>query len=179
MKFRVMTPDEVTRIGEVNRAETVTAIYEPQPDASGFGLVAVRTEPDPPTEMPQWSEEGVQIRAEEWGKHLKRGGHLFGAFEGDRLAGFVVLGAKRADGSIELVALFVDRDQRRKGIATRLMDQAEEQAKAQGAETMFLYANPTVSAVDFYRSAGFQIAGLISKTVVRSLPGDVVMAKRL
>jgi ribosomal protein S18 acetylase RimI-like enzyme len=179
MHIRRMTPAEINRIGEVNRAETVTAIYEPRPAASGFDLVAVRTEHDPPKELPPWSEEGVQIRAEEWGKHLERGGRLFGAFDSDRLAGFVLLGAKRADGSIELVALFVDRDQRRKGIATRLMDLAEEQALAQGAEAMFLYANPTVSAVDFYRSTGFQIAGLISKTVVRSLPGDVIMAKRL
>ena len=44
---------------------------------------------------------------------------------------------------------------------------------------MFLYANPTVSAVDFYRSAGFQIIGLVAETVVKSLPGDVIMAKVL
>ncbi len=179
MQIREMNPDEIARIGEVNRAETVTAIYEPQPDASGFGLIAVRTERDSPRELPPWTEEGVQIRAEEWGKHLDKGGQLFGAFDGDRLVGFAVLGAKRADGSIELVALFVDRDQRRKGIATRLMTLAEEQAVKMGAETMFLYANPTVSAVDFYRAAGFQIVGLVAKTVVRILPGDVVMAKRL
>lgn len=121
----------------------------------------------------------MQICSEEWRKHLDQGGRLYGAFDGERLEGFCVLSAKRADGSIELVALFVDRDYRRKGIATKLMMWAEKQAVKMGAETMFLYANPTVSAVYFYCSAGFQIAGLISKTVVRSLPGDVVMVKVL
>lgn len=42
MQYREMTPDEIMRIGEINRAETVAAIYEPQPDESGFGLLAVR-----------------------------------------------------------------------------------------------------------------------------------------
>ena len=93
--------------------------------------------------------------------------------------GFALLGPIRSDDSIELVALFVDADYRRTGIGTMLMNQVEGRALAMGADAMFLYGNPTVSSVDFYQKSKFQIIGLISKTIVKRLPGDIVMAKKL
>ncbi len=56
---------------------------------------------------------------------------------------------------------------------------AHQKASALGMKSLFLYSNPTESSVGFYMYSGFEIVGLISKEVVESLPGDVVMAKRL
>lgn len=179
MQYREMNPEELFRIGEVNRSEKVIAEYIPQPDTTGFGLVAVCTPHHPPQSIPPWGKEGVESRAADWKKQVDRGGFLYGAFDNGRLVGFALLGPIRSDDSIELVALFVDADYRRTGIGTMLMNQVEERALAMGADAMFLYANPTVSSVDFYQKSGFQIIGLISKTIVKSLPGDIVMAKKL
>jgi GNAT superfamily N-acetyltransferase len=91
----------------------------------------------------------------------------------------VILGPKLADGSAEIVALFVDRDHRRKGIGGDLMAWAHVRARVMGANALFLYSNPTESSVEFYLRSGFAITGLISSEIVPGLPGDIVMAKRL
>jgi len=75
--------------------------------------------------------------------------------------------------------LFVNKDHRWIGIDTELMIQAEQISKARGMNKLFLYSKPTESSVDFYMINGFLIDGLISKEIVRSLPGDIVMVKEL
>jgi len=179
VKYRRMQTEEIARIGEVNRAETVHAEYVTQRTASGLGLEVIRREVSPPVHFPSWSQEGRDSRIENWKPHLEKGGALYGAFAEDALVGFVILGAKKDDRSAEIVALFVDQAHRRLGIAGQLMAWAEQEAIGRGIESLFLYANPTASSVGFYRRAGFEIAGLISKEVVRSLPGDIVMAKKI
>jgi ribosomal protein S18 acetylase RimI-like enzyme len=179
MEFREMQADEISRIGEVNREELVMAEYVTVPDDSGFGLRAVRTEKSPPEQTPHWSRQGAEGRANSWKPSVEQGGYFYGAFDGDLLAGFVILGPRKSDDSGEIVALFVHRDQRRTGIGRKLMRKAEEEAIARGYASLFLYSNPTESAVGFYLKEGYRIVGLISKEIVRSLPGDIVMAKRL
>ena len=179
MKYRVMNTEEIFRIGEVNREEMVIAKYVAKSDPSGFSISAIREEIDSPSETPHWSEKGIENRAKSWKPALENGGFFYGAFNDDRLAGFVILGPKKWDDSGEIVALFVDKDQRRQGIASKLMKKAEEKAKEMGMNSLFLYSNPTESSVSFYLNNGYRIVGLISKEIVRSLPGDIVMAKKI
>jgi len=174
-----MQPDEIIRIGEVDRSESISAEFVTKRDGSGFGLVAIRTEKSPPQEVPPWGKLGIERRANDWKPAIEHGGFFYGAFEQGSLVGFVILGPKKKDASGEIVALFVDKDHRRLGIASKLMERAEQEAKARGMDSLFLYSNPTESSVGFYLNTGFEIVGLISKEVVRSLPGDVVMAKDL
>ena len=77
------------------------------------------------------------------------------------------------------MALFVDKDHRRRGIAGTLMSWSEQKAVELEITSLFLYSNPTGSSAGFYMNAGFSIVGLVSKEIVKSLPGDIVMAKRL
>jgi GNAT superfamily N-acetyltransferase len=179
MKYREMRVEEISRIGEVNREELVMAEYVSTPDPSGFGLRTTRVEIPSPTETPHWSEQGIEGRINDWKPSVERGGFFYGAFDEERLAGFVILGPKRWDDSGEIVALFVDRKHRRHGVAGELMGKAEAVARERGISSMFLYSNPTESSVGFYLKSGYRIVGLISKEIVRSLPGDIVMAKRL
>jgi len=174
-----MSPEEISRIGEVNREEQLEVEYVPKADGSGFGLTIERVERDQPRTIPPWSEQGVKARTNAWKKHLDNGGFLYGAFDRERLTGFILLGAKKADHSAEVVALFVDQDYRRSGIGQALMGWAEEKSLSLGVQSLYVYANPTGSAVDFYRRAGFEVAGLISKEVVISLPRDIILAKQL
>jgi ribosomal protein S18 acetylase RimI-like enzyme len=175
--YRDMTVHEIDRIGEVNRAEALEAEYLVGPDGTGLGLVAEWVERSPPLQLPPWSREGVERRVRSWRPALAGGGRMRGAFDQGALIGFVILGATRRDASAEVVALFIDRDHRRRGIAGALLDWVEERARERGIAALFVGANPTASALGFYRRRGFEVVRLTSKALVPSLPGDVLLAK--
>ncbi|MCF7920382.1 MAG: GNAT family N-acetyltransferase [Candidatus Cloacimonetes bacterium] len=179
MEYREMRSDEIKRISEVKREEIINYVYTTKCDDTGFGLVTTCVEKSPPGVEPPWGEKGVEHRINNWKPSLQQGGCMYGAFDNDRLVGFVILGPKREDNSGEIVAIFIDKDYRRIGIAGKLMKWAEKKAKSLEMESLFLYSNPTGSAMGFYLNQGFRIVGLISKEIVRSLPGDIVMAKKI
>ena len=170
---------EINRIGEVNREEWIAAEYVAQPDDSGFGIVTQLQRLEPPRRNPPWGDAGTKQRIAAWEPALDLGGLMYGAFYEQRLVGFVILSPNRHKRSAEIVALFVDRDQRRIGIGARLLQWAEERCHHWEIKALFLYANPTISSVNFYRKHGFQITGLVAKHIVSDLPGDIVMAKRI
>jgi GNAT superfamily N-acetyltransferase len=77
------------------------------------------------------------------------------------------------------VALFVDRNVRRQGVGEALMEWAERIGAGRGVTALFAHSNPTASAARFYMKRGFEIVGLTSKEIVRSLSGDITLAKRI
>jgi ribosomal protein S18 acetylase RimI-like enzyme len=58
-----------------------------------------------------------------------------------------------ADGTVDLEDLFVDPDNRRRGIASELVRRIAEVLRARGVQRLEVTANP--HAMEFYRSAGF------------------------
>ena len=179
MQYRELPPTDIHRIAAINRAERITGEYIVTPDDTGLGLIARFQTIDPPLASPPWSEAGIARRIAAWQPHLDAGGWLYGAFDGERFAGFVILGPPQRDQSAEIVALFIDQDYRRQGIGATLMRWAEAKARGQGITALFLYANRTISSANFYRKMGFQITGLVAHHIVASLPGDLIMARRL
>ncbi|MFC2075203.1 GNAT family N-acetyltransferase [Bdellovibrionota bacterium] len=180
MKYRKMETEEISRIGEVNREETVRGEWTAKPDKTGLCICASFNKLDEPMELPPWGEKGVEARIQRFKPALEQGGVMYGAFEKERLAGFVILGPRRSrDGSAEVAALFVDKDHRGKGIARELMKWVEEEALRREIRVLFLYSNPTESSVGFYRKAGFKIVGLTSTELLRSFSPDLTMAKSL
>ena len=179
MDYREMYAAEIARIGEVNRAELIDAKYVTELDNSGFGIVMRRQQLATPKLNPAWGKAGTEQRIARWQPALEQGGCLYGAFQATRLVGFIILGPARWARSAEIVALFVDRDFRRKGIGAALMAWAEKQAQGLGIEALFLYANPSVSSVHFYRKRGFALAGLVARQIAEDLPGGILMAKRI
>jgi len=177
--YRLMELSEISRLGEVNREEQIQGIYVVRGTASGFGLTVELRKKKPPVYLRAWSAEGLKARINTWGSHLEEGGWLYGAFLGERLVGFIILGRNLRDRSAEIIALFVDRDHRRLRIGQKLMHWAEDKARETGIISLFLYSNPTESSAGFYLKNRFKIVGLISKEIVKSLPGDIVMAKRI
>ena len=179
IRVRPMRVEEIERIGEVNREEKVEAVYVAEPSAEGMGLAMRLVAKDPPDEAPAWGDEGVTARARAWRPKLVEGGAMFGAFAGERLVAFAILGPKQWDSSVELVALFVDTDFRRDGLGERLLRQATAEALGRGATAMLLHSNETVSSMTFYLKHGFQLVQLGTRNIVRALGGGLVLAKRL
>jgi GNAT superfamily N-acetyltransferase len=70
----------------------------------------------------------------------------------DRVIGFATIAAGHTDGP-ELEDLFVDPDQRRRGVARHLVRQVVNAARANGHRRLWVTANP--HALPFYLAAGF------------------------
>jgi len=124
-----MNPEEIARIGEVNREEIVEGIYRPGPDDSGLGIIARYEVLEKPEKLSHWSEAGTEGRIKSWKPALDNGGAMYGAFEGDTFAGFIILSPPRNDASAEVVALFIDKHFRRKGVGVSSCSGQRQDAK--------------------------------------------------
>lgn len=74
-----------------------------------------------------------------------------------RLVGFSVVLAAAADRARELDGLFVEPDCWRQGVGRRLMGDAVERARREGAPSIQVTANPYARA--FYEAVGFRESG--------------------
>jgi GNAT superfamily N-acetyltransferase len=75
---------------------------------------------------------------------------------GDRIVGFATLVTKDASDA-EVEELFIEPSEWRKGIGTRLLEEAERRAGAAGAHALRVAANPRAQA--FYEACGFLTIG--------------------
>jgi GNAT superfamily N-acetyltransferase len=177
--IRRMDHAEINRIGEVDRSETVEAVYLAERSPDGLGLRLQRARKDPPMRLRPWGQAEAERRMRLWKPGLEEGGVLLGAFDGEELVGFAILGPTRSDDSAELCGIFVAAGRRRRGIGSRLMAELENQARKRRIKALVIFSNPTASAVEFYLNEGCKLIGLAEKTLVKELNWDVVFAKEL
>ncbi len=173
--MREMHPYEVGRIVEIDRTEHVTTGY-------AYEGGELRAEPVD-WHVPRWPIEGsdssVAAHIAGIAPILRDGGVMLGAFDGERLVGFAVLRYQLEEGMAELAALFVSRSYRRRGIATRLTERIVSLAEADGAESLYVSATPSESAVGFYMSQGFRVTDEVNQELYALEPDDIHMIKRL
>ena len=104
-----------------------------------------------------WGDAGPQS----WQSVLARSLTHVGAYDGDKLIGFINVAW---DGGVHafLLDTCVDADYQRRGIAKDLVRTAEETARVRGAKWLHVDFEPHLR--DFYRSCGFRPteAGLIA-----------------
>ncbi|MCB0195674.1 MAG: GNAT family N-acetyltransferase [Anaerolineae bacterium] len=179
IEVKTLQKIEFDLLKQVDRTERVEIVYGARLLSNRLGLVLQPIKQEPVMAIPPWSDEGIASRISNWQPEIERGGRLLMALAGKKAVGFGIVGGKHKDGSVELCALFVSSEARQAGIGTRLFQQLEKSAKAQGATSLFIYSNPTQSAVDFYRKQQCEIIGLADKRLVPHLPLDVIFAKPL
>ena len=101
-----------------------------------------------------WSEKGFS----EW-LELNENAVIFGAFDGDKLIGFV--NGASAFEEAELLNIAVEEEYRRQGIAQMLFDTLFQHFKGKGVERIFLEVREkNATAVGFYKKNGFEQVGL-------------------
>ncbi|GIO30075.1 MULTISPECIES: GNAT family N-acetyltransferase [Paenibacillus] len=174
MIIRTMQLHESGLIRQIDRSETIGSIYK----INDGVLEAVPAG----HECPTWDERHAQEMMERFEYELKRGGTAYGAFDGDTLAGFGVLGHRfRGENQdrLQVDLMYVSRPYRRQGIGTRIMEELSKAAKERGASYLYISSTETESAVHFYMANGGKVTDQVDEELFQMEPEDIHMLKKL
>lgn len=174
--IRQLPPGDISRVGEIDRSEHVTTGYVFKNGTLESQVVDWN--------VPRWSADhsagfSVRARIEEWTPLLDAGGVLLGAMDGETLAGIAIMRPGLSQGVAQLAALYVDRKYRRRGIAGKLLTEAERLARRSGAVKLYVSAIPSGSAVGFYLARGFIPTEDVNERLFALEPDDIHMIKLL
>jgi GNAT superfamily N-acetyltransferase len=147
MEIRLLELAALARVVEIDVTEDGSVVLEQR---GGAVTAHAETWSRPPRPADRWMEFEARWRA-----FIPDAGAAVGAFEDDRLVGIATLRRGVRPYTDQLEALFVDRAHRRRGVATALVAAVEELAREGGAQTLYVSATPSESAVGCYRSRGF------------------------
>jgi GNAT superfamily N-acetyltransferase len=176
IEYRRLEPPELSRVGEIDRSETIDAVYvqrgaqlelrhgdfsSPPWDPDGTGEHSVRAVR---AELAEWSESGAAA---------------LGAFDGNRLVGIGLVLPHLRPGVAQLVFLYVSAAERGRGIGGVLAGELEEIARDAGSTSLVVSATPSLNTVRFYRGRGFEPMEEPLPELLALEPEDVHMAKRL
>ena len=169
--IRPLTSAELLRVSEIDVTESGTLIYQ----QAGRHVTGTHEA----WHRPRRSAADWSAAVESWQRLLAQVGVAVGAFEGETLAGIAVLRPRLTARLAQLAALFVSRDLRRHGIATRLTAEVARLARESGALALYVSATPSESAVGFYTSQGFRPTRYIIEELYELEPEDIHMIKPL
>ena len=124
-------------------------------------------------------DHSVQAQIDFCRGHLKRGGIMVGAFQGEVLVGVGVLTPDIHPGVAQLAYLQVSSEFRRTGVATSIVRELERRAVEFGSASIYVSATPSESAVNFYLSRGYEVANQPIHDLVQLEPEDIHMFKDL
>lgn len=171
--LRDLQAHELHRLGEIDRSEHVTLSYRVEDGVLVSKAVA--------WDVPRWSDERVEGYVCEFVARLERGGICAAAedtAEGGRLAGMAILAAGPVETLPSLLPLLffhVSRPYRRRGVASRLLERVEHEARGLGVAGVYISATPTGSAVGFYLNHGATLLATPDPALQAAEPDDIHM----
>jgi len=168
---RELTATELERVVDIDVSEEGSLTFVQDGVHLTARPAAHRRPPRP------WAEWEPKVRR--WQAFVLDGGVAVGAFEADRLVGVAVLRRGLEPGVDELAALFVDRDWRRRGVATALVESVMTIARDGGARVLYVSSAESDSAVGFYLSQGFRPLAEPNAELWEREPLDIHMARDL
>ena len=176
MNIRRMDQTELKRIADIDRSERVTLGYK----VCGDRLVSEPVD----WRVPRWpgdpdNDWGYPARIRRLSTLLDDGGVVLGAWDGERLAGFASLRYRLTETMAQLHGLFVSREYRRQGVASRLIEEIRRLAKEDGASALYVSGTPSESAVGFYLRQGFRPVDKPHPELLALEPDDIHMVMPL
>lgn len=168
MRIRELDRDEIRDIWSIDRAEVIDGIYY----CDGNELVLKSEHYD----MQGWPPG----EPEHYGPILldcfNRGGTFYGAFEGEKLIGAMVLESRfigREKDQLQLKFLHVSRQHRGAGLGCALFEKAVETAKELGARRLYISSTPSENTVRFYLRLGCWVTDDVDATLFELEPEDI------
>jgi GNAT superfamily N-acetyltransferase len=173
--YRLLAPNEVGRVAEIDRTEAIDTLYVQH----GAELESVSGEFSAPPWREGDGEHSIGHQVEECERWLAAGGTAIGAFADGRLVGIGIVVPHARDGVAQLAFLHVGDGFRRRGIGRQLSDELDRIAAAAGDTTMVVSATPSVNTVDFYRRRGYEPTATPLPELLELEPEDVHLEKRI
>lgn len=171
MRVSRLQAEDVSRVASIERSEHVDVQYR-------VIHGELREFPAVITEIAAWDPTGSgphSIAAEIafCSSVVARGGVLLGAFDANHTAGLAIVDPVFEPPLAWLAFLHVSRPYRRRGAAQALWNVAVDIAVADGAESMYVSATPTESAVGFYLRQGCRLAHPVHPDLFAAEPEDI------
>jgi GNAT superfamily N-acetyltransferase len=166
-----MSSEEIDRAKGIDATESGTTVY--------YYRDGEIVKEDEEWHRPRWDDAEARRHLESAALVLERGGAILGAFDEDILVGFATLLYKLEGDMAQLADLQVSVDHRRKGIATRLVEEVLKLAEERGAGSIYVSATPSESAIGFYKSMGFGLAEKVNRELYELEPEDIHMTRTL
>ena len=155
------------------RHQTVTACWRKTDD--GWKLVRNVYEEN-------WPRARCREIAEDMLLHIKLDQTGFGAFDGERLIGFVTVSHRifgAAARYVQLVCFQISEEYRRQGIGRKLFSMACEEARRLGADKLYISAHSSQASQAAYRALGCTPAEEVNEGLAAAEPYDVQMEYKL
>jgi predicted N-acetyltransferase YhbS len=162
---------EIEQIWSIDRSEVIDHVYYLRD-----GELVLEPEHYDMAGWPPGEEDRYQPILDDC---FDRGGALWGAFDGSRLAAAAILesrfiGKKRDQ--LQLKFLHVSRPYRGTGLGRVLFVQAVEKARELGAGSIYISATPSANTVDFYRHLGCVLTPEVDPALYELEPEDIHLA---
>ena len=129
-----------------------------------------------------WSQAQCRETAEDMARHINLDQTGFGAFDSERIIGFVTV-SHRIFGVtaryVQLVCLQITEEYRRRGIGRKLFSLACEEARQLGADKLYISAHSSKESQAAYRALGCTLAEEVNEGLAAAEPFDVQMEYRL
>lgn len=167
MEIRVATPDEIAKIGDIDRTEEISQNYVIKDGALELEDFVVT------------AQSGLAGNIQEWRHYLDEGGALIGAFDESAMAAFVIYQPDLSPDMAQLAVLHVGRPYRRRGLGRTLSMKVIELARTEGKNQVYVSATPTRGTVEFYQSLGFQLTPTPDPELLALEPEDIHMVLNL
>ena len=174
LDYRLLKEKEYNRLSEIDRTETIEYIYHYK--QGRLELVKEFYQ------IPKWSQDQVQEHVSTLNDIDRKGGFIFGAFDGSALVGIISLENEfigRNKDQLNLVGLWVSRNYRKLGVGKILVELVKEKAKEMGAKKLYVSATPSENTVNFYMNRGFDLAKEVNERLYELEPEDIHMICKL
>ena len=176
INYRPFVPADLPRIRDIDRSERIGVLYIQH----GTQLEERRGDFDSPNWLTEGDGDhtyaGHQAHVEEL---LASGAVALGAFDGDRLAGIIVLVQHLRPSVAQLVYLQVSNGYRAKGIGKRLSEGLDQIAREGGDSEIVVSATPSQNTVRFYMARGYQPMAEPFPELFELEPEDIHLHKKL
>jgi ribosomal protein S18 acetylase RimI-like enzyme len=174
VQVRRLRAEDVALVAAIDRSEHVDIEYRVI-DGQLQQVPAVITDV-PPWDLTGSGPFAVAAHIAFCSSVVARGGVLLGAFDAEHTAGLAIVDPAFEPRLAWLAFLHVSRPYRRRGAAHELWNAAAEIARTAEAESMYVSATPTASAVGFYLRQGCRLADAVHPDLFAAEPDDIHFA---
>ena len=166
--YRKLSRAEIELLRQIDRTEIIHRIYY---DREGKLILE-----DEYWDVPAWNSESKQERIGQLQDLFDAGATVFGALDGEDLAGMAVLEhqpVQTGTNRLNFTGLWVSHPYRREGIGKALFLLAAKEARVRGAEALYVSATPSENTVRFYLGLGCVRADPLDPTLFEKEPEDI------